>query len=209
MSDYDPTIPFGSQNISQGQVTIQNNFAQLNTIFDFDHFTWNNNTDAGADRGLHRKITFPVPLGADPVVGGDDAVLYTKTVTALTELFIKNAGGLTQITSGNLPIWKGGVIGTTGICVFTDPAQLANGGANFPNGLQLRWGSQINISGTTDIPISPAFTTICLLPIICGQRGDDSIRSLWVDSTFSPTASQFKVRTNSTGIDVLWIAIGK
>ncbi len=85
---YNPNIPFGAQNISQGQVTIQTNFSQLETIFDNDHYTWDNATVA--NRGRHRQITIPAYI-ADPNPTNPSSVLYTKDAGGgFTGLYFQN-----------------------------------------------------------------------------------------------------------------------
>lgn len=104
---YDPNVPTANQRPSVSQPIIQNNFQQLNNIFDEDHI----NYTAAADNGEHRKISLNDPLAADPNLPDPKASLYTKTVSGDTELFFEkydntaSANLVQQLT--NLPITTG------------------------------------------------------------------------------------------------------
>lgn len=153
MTDFNPNIPQGTDNLSVSQGQILNNFTQLNTIFDIDHYTYDDATTI--DRGMHRQVHMPAPV-ADPTLSGTQTQLYQKTITGAQELFFANAAGVTQVTSGNLPVWKGGTVGSTGVVSST---VASNGVMNLPNGLQLRWGSAVCNTAGTAITFSSAFTT--------------------------------------------------
>jgi hypothetical protein len=90
MVDYNPNIPQGIDNLSTSQGQMLNNFTQLNTIFDFDHFTWNDPTAGGTDRGFHRRVTFPVNVAAAPA--GATGILHTVL------------GGATSVSFNNKPV---------------------------------------------------------------------------------------------------------
>lgn len=129
---FNPNIPVGTDNLSTSQGQILTNFSQLNTIFDDNHFTWNNATTA--NRGLHRKVDFPVVLGSDPAITGTASAVYSKSVSGVAQLFFANASQVTQMT------------GTHSI--------VANGSVTLQGGLILKWGSS-SFSGTgTSLTIS-------------------------------------------------------
>lgn len=174
MADYDPNTPTGTQNLSVAQPKIQNNFSQLNTIFNSDHYSFDN-TDISS-RGLHKKVTFPGVLVSDPVNVDEQGCLYTKSVDAKTQLFFDNETQVYQLTGtnawdsgksqgtfviGSLRIIFGSVLvngitgGSTGVVVF-DPAfssvpysatisASASGGALLDN----TWVSDLTASGMT------------------------------------------------------------
>jgi hypothetical protein len=140
MVDYNPNIPQGTDNLSTSQGQMLNNFTQLNTIFDFDHFTWNDPTASGADRGFHRKVTFPVILGADPAAP-TSGVLYTKNVSAVPELFFENsAATVTQLTGFSSTV-------------------ATNGSITFQGGLIMKWGSIATVAATTVFSFPVPFPT--------------------------------------------------
>lgn len=101
MTDYDPLIPAANNILSQSQVDIQNNFLELNTIFDVDHLTWN--SDPSGNRGFHRQITMPDPLAVAPTPIVDQGILYpfadTNDTSARTQLYFKNQSNTIQITN--------------------------------------------------------------------------------------------------------------
>jgi hypothetical protein len=70
------------------------------------------------DDGKHKKITFQSPLGAKPTLEADEAALYTKTVSAKSELFYEDEdGNEVQLTSGG--------------ALKESAAEIAGGGVNF------------------------------------------------------------------------------
>lgn len=127
MADYNPSIPQGGDNLSTSQAQMLNNFTQLNTIFAFDHYTWNDPTSA--DRGFHKQITFPVTR-TDPALTGTQGMLYTKTVSGLAQLFFANSAGVAAVS------------GITGVI-------SQNGSLTFPNGLVFKWGAFSMGAGVT------------------------------------------------------------
>ncbi len=76
--------------------------AALQERLDVDHyFEKSGNTCDGTNVGKHRKVTFYGPLSADPTVAADELALYTKTVSAKSELFVADSDGhVKQVTSG-------------------------------------------------------------------------------------------------------------
>lgn len=158
MADYNPNTPLGTQNISNGQVTINNNFQELETIFDKDHYTWDDTTDpGGAFRGFHRQLTLSLPLGGDPAVAGTASKTYTKTSGGITELFNKNASGVTQITLNNLPIWKGGFAPSGIVNTTFNNTTPGNGAFHMPTGLAFLWSTQDNPVNGTFYAFPPSF----------------------------------------------------
>lgn len=72
---YNPNIPQTGTRIDQTYNLITTNFGQLNTIFDSDHFTWN---DAGvSNRGLHRHCTL-VSQSAVPSASATAGIVFTQ-----------------------------------------------------------------------------------------------------------------------------------
>lgn len=106
---YNPNIPQATDDPTQSQLQLLNNFAQMNTQFSVNHVP----LTAGGQNGFHTKIVFNNVLGADPNPTAPQSVLYTKTATTgtvpsnTTELFFQNgnlASNVKQLT--NLPIFN-------------------------------------------------------------------------------------------------------
>jgi hypothetical protein len=93
MSTYYPSIPASSDNPSVSQGQIQTNFGTLNTVFDVDHVTFS----AGSNQGMHDKVTFVAPLGANPNQASPIASLYTKTLSAKSQLYFQNDTGSSDV----------------------------------------------------------------------------------------------------------------
>ena len=127
MSDYVANTPTGPQNISNGQVTINNNFQQLDTIMAYDHYKWSDTTSAGIYRGFHKKCDF-VEQASDPSTLENVMAIYSKAGATETEIFGRREsdGTVIQFTSG-------------------DPIVAANGESFLPgldgSPLGIKWGT--------------------------------------------------------------------
>ena len=103
MTVYDPLIPAANDLISDSQGDIQNNFSELNTLYDRDHQKWNANTSAF--RGKHRKMTFPeaYTTGTIPGLGSDLGILFPMVdpvdTSARPQMYFKNATETVQVTN--------------------------------------------------------------------------------------------------------------
>lgn len=107
MVDYDPLIPAANDLISDSQADIQNNFSELNTLYDVDHQKWNAGT--AAYRGKHKKMTFPEAYtsGTAPALGSDLGILFPQidpkeSASPRPQMYWKNqqGGGTTfQVTN--------------------------------------------------------------------------------------------------------------
>lgn len=196
---FNPAIPQATDLISNSQPQLLTNFGQLNTIFDEDHFTWNDGTDGGADRGLHRQVTIPVPLVADPTVTGDDAQIYTKAVAGFTEPFYANS-------TDAATMWYGGT--TDGLVTTTVGGNKSNGSMEFPVKTKLKWGSQLLGSGIGQtVTFDSAFPTSCAsVQISIIDPGATSIIAVVQQGSISRTS--FGVNT-SAPVTILYWAVGK
>lgn len=106
---YNPAIPRSTDRPSASQSQILTNFGQLNTIFGSDagagqvgdHIAF----DSGdvADRGKHAKVRLVEQTG-DPVTATDEMALYTKAVSAVSELFLRNENSGTVNQMSNLVV---------------------------------------------------------------------------------------------------------
>lgn len=184
MSTYTPNVPQSAQRISQTQPLIQDNFLALDSAIQNDHVAV---TDATASkRMLHKQVTFPDPLGADPAVAGNDGIVYTKDLGGgLGDLFFKNASVVTQLSG----LAKN----------FANP-----GYANLSGGLQLRWGTQgaVGSGGFTDVNFNAAFSNNCLAVVATCSGGTVAVGVALVN------ASKFQAKSSSGTVAIQYIAVG-
>lgn len=188
---YNPSIPQGTQNLSASQVAMLTNFTQLNTIFDTNHYTWNDATTA--NRGKHRKIDFPVPESANPSPTGDASAIYAKLVSGVAQAFFANSSGVQQLS---LP-----TISSSG----------SNYGVTLGNGLILNFGLSPSVSsgGNATITYAVPFTTSTYSAVATSFDQDGRM-----NLSVSPNGlTQLKVyATNISGSgshQAYYIAIGK
>lgn len=88
---YDPDTPANAaEDPSQSQPKITANFQELNTFLSVNHVALND-----ADQGKHKWAMFPEQVAA-PVTGANEAALYTKAVSAVTQLFYADEGAGTE-----------------------------------------------------------------------------------------------------------------
>lgn len=203
------SIPQPSHNLSVSQGNILGNFQAIDSGttgsagaigFSRNHVTMDDNTNGG----LHYRVDYYQAV-SDPVLAtiGAASSLYAKQVSSPELFYRSSSGDPTQITSGSLPIWKGGTSGGTGIITAT---VSQNGQLNLPNGLQFRWGRGTALNNGDSVSFSPAFSSSCFSIQVTGQRGNNDVRSLWVGP--SPSASSFQVFTSISGIDIWYFAVG-
>jgi hypothetical protein len=182
MSTYTPNVPLSNQRISQTQPLIQDNFLALDDAIDNDHVAITDATPS--KRMLHKQVTFPDVLGADPAVAGDDGILYTKdNGGGLASLFFKNASVVTQLAG----LAKN----------FANP-----GYANLPGGLQLRWGTASVGGSFTDVNFNAAFSNNCLAVVATNSGGSVSVGVQLVN------ASKFQSKSSSGSVSIQYIAVG-
>ncbi len=193
---YNDNIPNSGDLISPSQGQIKANFQAIDSAtfgFARNHVAL---TD-GTSGGLHKRIDY-FASAADPSLSGFVSSLYARG--ASSELFYYNASGATQITSAALPIWKGGLGGSSGVITDTN---AGNGAMNFPNGIQFRWGSaSVNTGGTT-VNYSSAFSTgtysVVLTPVSNTSRtaAENNIG-----------ASGFTAYSENNGTTMYYFAVG-
>ena len=195
MVDYNPSIPQGTDNLSNSQVQMLNNFTELNTIFDADHYTWNNITSA--NRGLHRQVTLPAVLGADPTPAGAASSIYSKTFSAATTLFFANS-------AGNGALWYGGT--GPGKVTSTTAGNDSVGTMTLGNGIIFKWGVfNVSTASTPYLFVTP-FPTACFQVLVSSGSAAGTIDISVVDGTIA--AAGFSARVNSGTHPCHFIAIG-
>lgn len=203
---FNPNIPLGNDNLSTSQGQILANFSQLNTQFGVDHIPFN--TGSGNGDGTHKKVTFNAPPSPIPTPTGTVSSVYPNLVSAAQELHFKNAAQTTQITSGGLPIWKGGTPGTDGVATATTGGTNSNGSLTLPNGIILKWGTQENIVDSTVVTFPVAFPNNCFSVQMTPVRDDVFPRAIYLKPGFTRTNFTIRISSSSGNMVINYFAIG-
>lgn len=182
---YDPNIPQASDLISQSQSQIQTNFSQADSIFDQDHFTFDDATVA--DRGKHRQSTY-VELGADPTTAADEIALYSKDTSGSTRLYLRqeSAGTVVQMSG-------------------RDPTAGSSGETFLPGGLLLKWGNIVSASNASTQNFSTPFPNNCYVVVVT-ENIASSLSTVGVNG-FTTTGFTFRTGAGG-GVPITYIAIG-
>jgi hypothetical protein len=89
---YDPLKPMATDNLNVSQGDIQGNFATANTVFDINHYPFDNVT---ANKGKHKFVS--MPNTTIPGTLANEGAIYTKnnigTGNQSQMFFTSNAGG--------------------------------------------------------------------------------------------------------------------
>ena len=136
---YNQNIPQATDTISSSQAEILANFQALKTLIDINHGTF-----GAADEGKHKYVTMPEQSSA-PTTAADEMALYTKAVSGVTQMFLRNEGSGTEVD-------------------FTSATKSnSNGTLTLPCGIILKWGrATTNASGLSTVNFTTAFPTAVL-----------------------------------------------
>ncbi len=193
---YLPLKPASGDNLSVSQGDIQQNFQTANTVMSINHYPFD---DVTANKGKHKFVDMPV--GALPTIGSGDGGLYTKAVTAISQLFY------TQDASGN-EYQLSRVIPASFATFSTNP-----GWTFLPGGLLMQYGSKLANTGSPNgsVTFPVAFTATPY-----------SVQITVLENSNSRTLSHVNTLTNagftcyiqdSGGSSIAntfyWIAVGK
>jgi len=200
---YNPSIPQPTDNLSDSQNDILNNFSSANTSFGINHFAFDNAT---ANNGKHNFVEMPVRGAIPAPLSASEATVYTKTATsesASTESNLyftpDNSGNEYQLTR---PITgKFASFGTSAGWTF------------LPGGLIMQWGTVIQTSsgnGTVNLPIDYSsglysVTTQPIYTVNTPTRGYDVAIKLSALNSFD----YITFTDSSSYRGFTWIAIGK
>ncbi len=193
---YTNNTPQSTDQISQTQVPIQQNFASIQTLIQQNHGDF---TTAVA--GQHNYVQMPVQSVAPGVTAGEVG-LYNLLNAGVNEMFIRKSDGT------SVPLAK---------------ASLNLPGYSYlPSGLIMQWG--LNTSGAvalTHVTYPFTFPTRTLIvvatPAVTNQIDKDSAVTVVCAGTGAPTTTGFDVmvnrRTSSSGqpqptSQFYWLAIG-
>lgn len=136
---YDNSIPNASDKLKNSQPQIKDNFAALKTLIDVNHGTF-----GAADQGKHKFVTMPEQSSA-PTTAADEMALYTKAVSGVTQMFLRNEGNGAEVD-------------------FTSAVKSnSNGSLTLPCGIILKWGRATTAAnGLLTVTFSTAFPTAIL-----------------------------------------------
>lgn len=219
---YNPNIPQATDDLSDSQGDILQNFLALDTSFGRDHLPFSNLT---ADNGKHKFVEIvsaglPAPA---PGLSVGSGTIYTKSVGGPLEsqlFYSPDASGAEfQLTTArSASISQFGVMNPYGGAIVL-PITLRNGGWTFlPGALILQYGqylSPTSFSGSTQgartVPFPISFPVACFVVNVSWSSTllPSANALLTVSNT---TANNFQFAWNtSSGADVggiFWWAIG-
>lgn len=198
MTDYNPNIPQGTDNLSTSQGQILNNFGKLDSIFDTNHYKYSYSTTAY--QGKHRKVDFPeTTTSGSPT--GTASVIYPKDVSGVSSPYFENAVG------GSV-LWRGG--STNGLATISTGSGVSNGYLLLPNGIKFIWGHSPNpIDNGTITFAGGGFSTNCFNVQISGVRDGISAYGMYI-KTGTVTSTQFAIRIDPSAsfADIYYFAVG-
>lgn len=212
MPTYNANIPQPTDQISQSQDQILQNFQSIQSLIDVNHVDF-----ASGDQGKHKWVTMPVQ-GAIPPAGSGFAAgeigLYNAvdTFNSKNELYVNKTN---QVTVVQIPLTA------SILSVNSAPALGSFGWTQLPSGIIIRWGSFTSITGpnatvtlATSTTAGPTFTQILNVQVTTYDPGtSDGNYFVYLGQIISNT--QFKVhivpRTSTSGTatgSFLFTAIG-
>lgn len=198
---YNASVPQPTDNLSDSQNDILNNFSSANTSFGINHFAFDNAT---ANNGKHNFVEMPVRGTAPVGLAANEGTLYTKTTGSTSNLFYTpDAGGVEyqMTTVGDAQIATFGAAGT--------------GWTFLPGGLIMNYGLAVssgaagpNASASFSKPYTNAASVrVQILPV----NNSSSERTTYLESVSTTSFTAWV--TNGSGStragQFHWYAIGK
>lgn len=203
---YNGNIPQPTDQISQSQNQILDNFTAIQTVVAVNHVTFD---DPSGNQGKHKWVSFPVQTGTPAFAAGEEGLYnlaYNNGTTTKNETFVHK-----QTSSGTQDIpFTAGILSANSAA-----AALSDGWTYLPSGILLKWSGSANATGQQSINFpagAPAFT-VCLTVIpqvISGTAGDvnKAIRLTGVGPlSFSVYASS-RTTTGAALVAFTYLAIG-
>lgn len=187
MSIYNPAIPQATDLISNSQPQILGNFGELNTQFGVDHVAFN--TGSANGDGTHKQITFDnAPSAPNPT--GTISNIYPQLVSAIQQLFFKNATQVWQLTG--LPL----VTGTSGATGW---------GVRTPWGITINFG-QPSFSGSSSPIVWQIPFTTTVFTVVTTINSNVPTNNATVSGSSTTGTTLFKTVTGTDA--VFFLAIG-
>lgn len=164
---YSNTIPQATDQLSQSQLQLLNNFMAIQTYLAVNHVTFNT-----ADMGKHVFVEFPLQTMAPTFVAGETGLWNQNFATSTqNETYIRTnfaGGGVDAVPM------TASIFGTVAA-----PATNTNGWTYIPSGFLLKWGfgsfaNTINFNTMTNA--GPAYTTI-VAAFVCSTGGSNGVIS--------------------------------
>lgn len=207
---YNNNIPQPGDQISQSQVQILQNFADLQTLIDVNHVDF-----ASADQGKHKWVTLTQQSAIPPTgsaFGATELGLYNavNSITTKNELYIKK---INQVTTVQIPA-TASILSTTSI-----PTWTSSGWTYLPSGILCKWGTVTPGgagSSSFSFPVSatiPAFSGIFNIQLTLYNSGVSSDQNKAIQlvtatpTTFSVYGSQ-RTTTTAAIVTYMYFAIG-
>lgn len=186
---YNQNIPQPTDQLSQSQGDILANFQAIKTLIDVNHEDF-----ASVSAGNHKQVIFTDQTANLPIsVTGTQLGMYNAlfATTAVQELFIKTAGGIT------VP--------------FTATAGNSAGFTFLPSGIVLQWGVN-TLTGLDSVTFSIPFPTNCFIAFANVVSNSLTYNAAVAVNNFNDTTLNLNVTnrttTGSTTAIVNWLALG-
>lgn len=201
LTPYTPNIPLAIQPINQTQQAINDNFQCLvnnitpaNGLITVNHV----GTNDPADYGKHKFVQFPVQAAA-PATAANEVALYSKTVAAVPQLFLRRENNGAEIN-------------------ITSATASATGETTLPSGIRIKWGITTVARNALSVAIAfpgTNFANIFMMQATqtfsAGPNTGDLNTAVCVGDL---TVANFKLFPRAIGlpgsgnIQVYWFAIG-
>jgi hypothetical protein len=193
MPTYNANIPQPTDQISQSQDQILQNFQAIQALIDINHVDF-----ASGDQGKHKWVTLPnqaaIPPAGSGFAGGEiGAYNATNATTAVSELYLNKTN---QATVVQVPSTA------STLSINSAPAANAGGWTYLPSGLILKCGNASGVTGLTTVTlpsgvgVAPAFTQIIGV-IVCPYSTSTSDVNFAVRFVDILSGSQFRVFVSS------------
>lgn len=155
-------IPLATDQLSQSQSQILNNFTAIKGLIDIDHVDFAN----GTNYGKHNKVTLPVQATMPTFLSGELGLynllpISPYPITGVDELFIN------KIVSGGAAVQ----IPLTASILSTNnaPSGSNNNWTYLPSGILLKWSQVVIATNTSNLLIT--FTVNAAIPAFKGLLG--------------------------------------
>ena len=197
---YISTIPLATDQLSQSQSEIQENFNQINLFVNTDHVAFN-----VANQGKHNSVRMPV-LGAPPAFTAGEMALWNEALAESTqnELHVRKSN---QAGDVSIPM-TASVLGRSVTPIGT------TGWTFLPSGILMKWGSAGGITGSGNLVavndggggvLGPDFAEVFTVQVTGESAPLDAVLHANI-----PVLPNINIDSNDAGpISVFWFVIGR